>query len=44
MKIKYILKDKKLQKKLNLQSTATDKQLTFYSVGAKTNYKRNFTL
>lgn len=40
MKIRYILNNKKLQKKLNLQSTATDKQLTFYSVSAKTNYKR----
>jgi hypothetical protein len=39
MKIKYILNNKKLQKKLNLQATITDKQLTFYSVNAKTNYK-----
>jgi len=40
MKIKYILNNKKLQKKLNLQSTITDKYLTYYSVNAKTNYKR----
>lgn len=40
MKLRYILKDKKLQKKLNLQATTTDKQLTFYSVSAKTNYKQ----
>ena len=39
MKIKYILNNKKLQKKLNLQATITDKQLTFYSVNGKTNYK-----
>lgn len=44
MKIRYVLNNKKLQKKLNLQSTATDKQLTFYSVSAKTNYKRNYTI
>ena len=40
MKIKYILNNKKLQKKLNLQATITDKYLTYYSVNAKTNYKR----
>ncbi len=39
MRIKYKLNNKKLQKKLNLQATATDKQMTFYSVSAKTNYK-----
>lgn len=42
MKIRYVLNNKKLQKKLNLQSTATDKQMTFYSVSAKTNYKLNY--
>ena len=39
MKIKYILNNKKLQKKLNLQATTTEKKMTFYSVNAKTNYK-----
>ena len=39
MKIKYILNNKKLQKKLNLQATTTEKKMNFYSVNAKTNYK-----
>ena len=39
MKIKYILNNKKLQKKLNLQATTTEKKMTCYSVNAKTNYK-----
>ena len=43
MRIKYILNNKRLQKKLNLQATTTEKKMTFYSVSAKTNYKRNFT-
>ena len=29
MKIRYILKDKKLQKKLNLQASITEKKLLF---------------
>ena len=36
---KYIINNKKLQKNLNLQATATEKKMTFYSVNAKTNYK-----
>ena len=38
MKIKYILNNKKLQKKLNLHATTTEQKMTVYSVNAKPNY------
>jgi len=38
MKIKYILKDKKLQKRLNLQATNTEKKMTFYKLSQKSRY------
>ena len=38
MKMRYILKDKKLQKKLNLQASITEKKITFYSTNNKIYY------
>jgi len=42
MKIKYILKDKKLQKRLNLQATNTEKQMTFHKLPQRSRYKLRY--
>jgi len=43
MKIKYILNNKKLQKKLNLQATITEKKFNSLKVATgRTNYKLRY--
>ena len=43
MKIKYILKDKKLQKRLNLQATNTEKQITFHKLSQRSRYNLRYS-
>ena len=44
MKIIYKLdNDKKLQKKLNLQATNTEKKMTFYKLSQRSNYKLRYS-
>jgi len=43
MKLRYILKDKKLQRKLNLQATITENKFNSLKVTTgKTNYKLRY--